>query len=113
MQNSEHAVEREDKGQPGESQCVVTLCCEPVQNSMFKYAKKRGKVFKIQCTSSQSIEVKCVFNICAVCLVAAGVRIQVMMRHKLLATKLMGAVLVGNNMGNMVMVKMKMGATPV
>ena len=41
--------------------------------------------------------------------VAADVRIQVMMRHKLLATQLTGAVLVSTNMGIMVMMKMGAG----
>ena len=54
MQNSAHAVEREDKGQPGESQCVVTLCCEPVQNSMFKSTKHRDEVcFQYLCSRCQ------------------------------------------------------------
>ena len=93
---SAHAVERGQR-----PAWRIPVCCNPV--SLCKI-----QVCNIQCTRSQSIEVKCVFNICAVCLVAAGVRILVMMRHKLLATKLLGAVLVGNNMGNMVMM-MKMG----
>ena len=51
-----HMQLREDKGQPGESQCVVTLCCEPVQNSsmqhsMYPFTKHRGEVcFQYLCS---------------------------------------------------------------